>query len=325
MAIVKVVIAKEKVIFKIQFFKTMTTTHNFKLAMALAIALGLAGCGKPEDPHPVPSASYEDSVVHSPFRNAANTVTARPTSLSSNETTFGTYANFRGVDIDGNTTLTITGSGFGTTTGSVVLSDANYTVSSISIWSDTRIVLRTRTTITGVIANRNVTVTVRPVSNQTTTRNAGSMNVALCPTLYSRQFQQCTWWTTARRIDTRRSVQPRGQSYSAISGSINNDYVPQTGDVWLFGTAHQSYVETASSSTIDEFERRVVNGRTTNVLVSRLTTFVVNVSEYNIRPEAYSSYTTTVKIRTNVSSRAKTRVSGSFRSNYGSEATRFFR
>lgn len=312
----------------------MTFTKTTGLALVAALSL-LSSCSDSDEnisPVSTPSGSASGTVLPpaettldatsvSMLNSVSSTITARPSSLSSSESTFGTYANFRGVDIDGQTQLTITGSGFGTAVGRISFSDGAYVASTIVSWTDTRITLRARTTSTGAKANSNVTLTVTSVVDSKTSRSAGSMTVALTPTGYSRQWNQCTFWSTIRRIDTGRSVQPRGQSYSATSGSINNSYAPQTGDILIFGTAHQAFVESSSSSSVDEFQ--TVNGKRT--LVSVLTTYRVSVSEYNITPEAYSIYTATVQIRRTVATGALTRVSGTFRSGYSSEATRYFR
>lgn len=248
--------------------------------------------------------------------SVAATVTATISGVSSSESTFGTYGSYLGVDIDGNTSLTINGNNFGASRGTVTLS-GNFQIASISSWTNTKIVVKAKS-FTNSGASNSITITVKPISDAQTIRNAGSRTISLVNTVYSRQLGQCTWWASVRRYDTGRSVQPRGQSYSAVSGNIDNNYVPQAGDIWLFGTSHQCYVESSNSSTVDNKDSK-------GNIISRTTTFTINLSEYNIKPEAYSSYTTTVKITTNVATGTKTRTSGTFRSGYSSEATKFYR
>ncbi len=233
-------------------------------------------------------------------------------SVSSTESTFGTYASYKGVDRDAQTTLTINGSGFGTSVGTVIFTGVtSYYVTSVVSWTNTQVKVKARSYYNGIGSQASTAAGLK------VTLPSGlyaTMTVSVVPTVNSRQYRQCTWWASLRRWDTGRSVQPRGQSYSAISGSVNAYYVPTAGDIWIWPSLpHQAFVESVSS---------VVSNVTSTY---RDRTWTISISEYNSQySEGYNSYSSVVKIREYFSG-TRSIISGSFRSYVIASASSYYR
>lgn len=150
----------------------------------------------------------------------------------------GLYNSYNAIDNDALTKLTIKGTGFGTTKGTVTFGNAEYKVISIE-WSDQQIIANVVSTLAAK-AVLNCSITVNPISNSTTTRLSGSRTYNLVGTIKTRVLDECTHHASKRKLESGGKAQDRGKSYTQITGSINADYVPQAGDIWIF-SGHQAF------------------------------------------------------------------------------------
>jgi hypothetical protein len=183
------------------------------------------------------------------------------------------------------TVFTLNGSGFSTNPTITLLNAPNYSLSIVSK-SNTQIKVRVTPTSTGAQA---VSASIKVQNGTLSTTHA----LPMVPHVYTRQFRQCTWWASVRRIDVGKTPQVEGQSYSQFSGSMDANYIPTAGDVlaWYKSAAagHQGYLE--SVNTVQTFNPPGTPSGTIDY------TYTMNISQYNIIPEAFSSYQRVVKVR----------------------------
>jgi hypothetical protein len=235
---------------------------------------------------------------------------------------------YLGVDADGQTTLTINGANFGTTAGTVTfLGVSSYVTTNVISWTNSQIRVGGRSYANYLSSVPSTAALIR-VSTYGTTQNPSqsvSYAIKVVPTIYSRCYGQCTWHASKRRMETGRSIQPRSRSYDGVglSGDINAYYVPNAGDIYIWPWQHQAFVESVQV-TIGPITSLPNNGYTYT------TTYNLSVSEYNATPagaQTFGTYYNTVRVRVDQANGivTKTIVSGSFRSNKISQATKFYR
>lgn len=312
-----------------------TQIKNFVSLLAIVSLFFLASCNRqnqevtPQENQPTASTAtaspstnepYGDGSFEDPAMRGARTSAAAPTITSVNGSLgFGTYATSLAVDSDGQDLLGISGSGFGTARGSVsLLNVSSYSITSITSWSDKFIQVRVSSNYNSVPAPSALNNNVSPTMQITTASGVrATRNVRLVPRITTKQYAQCTWWANKRRAENGRSIQGRGAAYSTSYPTINANYVPQAGDILIWHNAHQAYTHSVTTTT------GAWNSRNQRDITYRLL-----ITEYNIKPEAFSDYNTTVTVReTRATNGTITRqiVSGLYRSGYASQAGYYFR
>lgn len=107
--------------------------------------------------------------------------------------------------------------------------------------------------------------------------------VNICPCVggygnYGVVFSQCTWWVAIRKGQLSNTY-PTPTPYSSF-GSISTNWTPQRGDQLAWGTTdHQAIIESVQTT------------QTTNQINHQLT-----ISQYNIRANQYSTFTTSFQV-----------------------------
>ena len=195
--------------------------------------------------------------------------------------------------------VTITGSNFGTSYGTILLekasgsnwvSTSSYSTSIVS-WSNTKIVIKLYSTLTSEpIQTAHFKVTLPNKSIAT------SKSISVVPSTLGRLYGECTYHVITRTLQSGLSGWT-GAYTNANAKTITATYVPTANDVLIWGSSHQAYIESVSAS------------KSGNV-----TTYVLNISERNVTGStsgggystAIANYTTTVKVNT----QTKTFVSG---------------
>lgn len=263
-----------------------------------------------------------------PYREAVTvpTITASITGVSGFTSFFsshGLYNSYNAIDYTG-TTLTIVGTGFGSSKGTVTFDNSGYYVSSTS-WSDTKIIIVAKST-TSATNSISVSLTVTPVSETKTTRRSGSKAYDLVPTITSKVLNECTHHANKRKIETGGTPQPVGGSWTSTSGTIDIGYVPQSNHIWIFGKAHQCFVESVVSKIEDPIMgTKIVNKVKTTYVISTSITYTISLSERNINNKGeFSTYSNVVKITTDAATQKKT-MTGSFRSNMKTPASSYYK
>jgi hypothetical protein len=235
---------------------------------------------------------------------------------------------YLGVDADGQTIVTINGANFGSTTGTVAfLGVSSYITTNIISWTNTQIRVRARSYANNLSSVPSTAASVRVNTFGTTQIPSQSVSYAIrvVPTIYSRCYGQCTWHASKRRMETGRTIQPRGLSYTGtgISGNINAYYVPKAGDIYIWPSQHQAYVENVVE-TVGPISTLPNNAYTYTM------TYNLSISEFNATPagaQSYGTYNNTVRVRVDQANGVitKTIISGSFRSNMIAQATKYYR
>lgn len=219
---------------------------------------------------------------------------------------FGTYASYFKSDITGTSIFTISGKGFGTKAGQVKLSGvSSYSVSKISSWSDSKVVCYIKSN-TNSEPTTKASLIVYPSSGGNATKT-----LSIVPYVAGKQWGQCTWFANKRRIENGLSYQAAGKTYSNYSGSVDANYTPKKFDILVWHNEHEAFLESVSTSTAKNADGSVTY------------TYSLSISEYNIQPEKYSTYSTVVKVKDYKGKR--TIISGIYRSGRKTSATNFFR
>jgi hypothetical protein len=234
-------------------------------------------------------------------------VLAAPTisSISSSENTigavFGTYKNYLGIDFDGQTEWIVKGNNFGTARGSVTFIGVPFIVTQTTWLSNTSIKLRVKST--GTRATPTIFGQLKVITSSGL--SVVKTGILIVPTINSRQYGQCTWWATARRIETGRSVQLRGQSYSG-GRVIGTDYIPEVGHLLMRPAApqHQAFIETVSTTSTNWANNQ------------RIHTYTISISEANVLPtwaeKVRPTWVKEVKVREYQNPTRREIISGSF-------------
>ncbi len=263
-------------------------------ALLMAIVLGglFTSCQKDNIDNIIPE---EDNYT---ANNATSEITDRAapyvSSITSNDGTGlsipSTYVQYTNIDYDGGTILYVGGTSFGSTQGSSTITlnnSPNYAITQIVSWTTNKITIKVKATVTGAQAITNASISVKVNGVQ------GTRPFLIVPRVYSRQFKQCTWWASLRRIDSGKSPQARGNSYSQFTGVMDAYYIPQAKDLLAWykpntTTGHQAFLESVSTSSA------IPSGQPSGTIDY---TYTMNISQYNIIPESYSSYSRVVKVR----------------------------
>lgn len=219
---------------------------------------------------------------------------------------FGTYASYFKSDITGTSIFTISGKGFGSKAGQVKLSGvSSYTVSKISSWTDSKVVCYIKSN-TNSEPTTKASFIIYPSSGGNATKT-----FSIVPYVAGKQWGQCTWWANKRRIENGLSYQAAGKTYSNYSGSIDANYTPKKYDMLIWHNEHEAFIESVSTSSAKSSDGSVTY------------TYSLSISEYNIQPEKYSTYSSVVKVK---EYKGKwTLISGSYRSGRKTSATNYFR
>lgn len=147
-------------------------------------------------------------------------------------------------------TWTITGTGFGTTKGSVFVdSPLLFGIMSISSWSNTQIKVNVAGSWQFAFA-RDVKIFVKTSNGATTYKTD---NVVAVPK--GRGYGQCTWEVFFRRKAS--NLAPPPTAYASTRVAINANYVPRIWDVLYWNTSHTAII-TSTPQVI-----RSSDGRTT--------------------------------------------------------------
>jgi hypothetical protein len=193
-------------------------------------------------------------------------------------------------DIYESSYFTLSGDNFGSTKGTVELVGANdYSVSDITWATNGKSIsfrIRPKSTGAAPVTGANVRITL-PNNSATRTTTGG---YSFIPYAKTRQYHQCTWWTTIRRIDKGLSVQSTAYT---TSGSLDANYIPQSNDILIWGTSASGHVAYLESCVITE--KKDPSGYPKGTIEY---TYTMSVSEYNINPcEGFGSFSKTVKVR----------------------------
>lgn len=219
---------------------------------------------------------------------------------------FGTYISYFKSDIEGTSVFTISGKGFGPKAGQVKLSGvSNYSVSKISSWSDSKVVCYIKSS-TNSEPTTKASLLIYPSSGGNATKS-----VNFVPYIAGKQWGQCTWFANKRRIENGLSYQAAGKTYSNYSGSVDANYIPKKFDILIWDNEHEAFIEVVSTSASKNPDGSVTY------------TYSLNISEYNIVPEKYSTYATVVKVKDYKGKR--TIISGLYRSGRKTSATNYYR
>jgi hypothetical protein len=176
----------------------------------------------------------------------------------------------------------ISGSGFGETTGQIIISDANFVIGSPSCvsWAPTVI---TFCATAKLDATPSVTITIVRADGVT----SQPYHTLLIPTIATRVYGQCTWWVALKEIaQFGEGREPETGAYprppAANTEWLDDNYVPHQYDAWLTdGAGHQAFVESVMppSTTYDAATRQATM------------TYLVNLSQYNVDyTEQYTTY-----------------------------------
>ncbi len=245
--------------------------HSYERAVVLTVCgFGLAACSN-------------ERMVSPDARGALHTAAVAPIPAIVARSVSGTvwysslapkYAGSIQVDYYGVLPVTITGSGFGRTAGTLDLSNDAYRVGGTSkiSWSDTKIVFYPTARLSGAARSLTVTIT-RPDKASTT------ISFKAVPSIRSRTLGQSTWWTARRRIERKRdgseSGGAKGAAYSSNT-ALDSRYVPMANDVWMYlhsTLGHQAFVEGVSSRRVSDDKQKGV----------RVVEFRVRLSQFNTR------------------------------------------
>jgi hypothetical protein len=159
---------------------------------------------------------------------------------------------------------TIKGSGFGTTKGSVSVSDSGITLT-ITSWSDTEIKVTTKVPYTYTYRS-GVTLTVKNSQNQSANRTISTIGI-----IQTRGYGQCTWYVAYKRLSQGKTIPP--SAYTSTPIDVN--YVPQQWDCLNYGGKHVGII----TSPVTKSEK---NG---------IVTYSLTVGEMNAKcDESESSY-----------------------------------
>lgn len=187
--------------------------------------------------------------------------------------------------------VTITGSNFGTSYGTILLekasgsnwvSTSSYSTSIVS-WSNTKIVIKLYSTLTSEpIQTARFKVTLPNKSIATT------KSISVVPSTLGRLYGECTYHVITRTLQSGLSGWT-GAYTNANAKTITATYVPTANDVLIWGSSHQAYIERVSTS------------KSGNV-----TTYILTISERNVTGStsgggystAIVNYITTVKVNT---------------------------
>jgi hypothetical protein len=219
---------------------------------------------------------------------------------------FGTYASYFKSDIEGISIFTISGKGFGSKAGQVKLSGvSSYSVSKISSWSDSKVVCHIKSNTNSEPTNKS-SIVVYPSAG-----GNAAKTFSIVPYIAGKQWGQCTWYANKRRIENGLSYQAAGKTYSNYSGSVDANYMPKKYDILIWHNEHEAFIEAVTTSTAKNSDGSVTY------------TYNLSISEYNIQPEKYSTYSTIVKVKDYKGKR--TIISGTYRSGRKTSATNYFR
>lgn len=187
--------------------------------------------------------------------------------------------------------LTLSGSNFGTSQGSVLLekgsgnswgSTSSYSTSIVS-WSNTKIVFKLYSTLTS-----------EPIQSARFKVNLPNKSIAISKTTsivnstLGRLYGECTYHVIVRTLQCGLAGWTGAYS-NANAVSITASYVPTKNDVLIWDGRHQAFIESVSTSKS-----------------GNITTYVLNISERNVSgttsgggySTAVVNYTTTVKVNT---------------------------
>jgi hypothetical protein len=176
---------------------------------------------------------------------------------------------------------TINGSGFGPNSGTVSL-PSGYTARILS-WSDTQIRIRPTSSINATPVGSAVVTVIGSNRQQATFRIRGVL-----PSVFTRAYAQCTWWTAQQRILAGRGISGgfNGGAY-ATNVRVDGNYAPAVRDVLMFGTLHQAFIESLGSAKVEDDKRG-----------TRTITYALTISQYNARyDEVLSRYDTVHRVR----------------------------
>jgi hypothetical protein len=244
--------------------------HAQRWALSVVAVVVLGGCNVDRTVAPV-----REVAVSSAAALAAKTATLPVTpTVSGTSWDWSLAPKYRfalEVDADGILPLVISGAGFGTTRGGIAFSNGSFSAGDPKniAWSD-RTITFYPVSLLSATPDKVVTITI--------TRADGSRIVIppvnLVPSIRTRVYGQCTWWTALRRIQTiGRGAQSGGTTSSAYTGNVLLDanYVPAKYDVWMARQPdiHQAFVEAVTSTILSD-----------NNAV-RLREYVVTMSQYN--------------------------------------------
>lgn len=204
--------------------------------------------------------------------------------------------------------IKINGSNFGTGKGSVILekasgsswvSTSSYSISVIS-WSNTQIVIKLYSNLNSEpIASARFKVTLPSKST------ASSNMIQVVNSTLGRLFGECTYHSVTRTLQNGLSGWNPAYSSSGAK-SITASYIPTKNDVLIWGSNHQAFIESVSTSKsgnittyILTISERNVTGSTSGggystAIVNRTTTVKVNTSTKKF-VSGYSSYRSTLK------------------------------
>lgn len=202
--------------------------------------------------------------------------------------TSNSFSNYYKAELNGGSVISINGSNFGTSTGSVFFekltgstwsTTSSYTVS-ISSWSSTQIKVKLQTNLTSIPI---ATARFRVVINGT---SYNSPSFATVPYIDTRQYEQCTWWVSKRTRE--RGLPATNATYDNVNSTINANYVPTADDILSWGTnVHQAFIESVA-----------VSSEPNNVTVYKLTISEANVPwSGNNNSTAPTTYLTTIKVK----------------------------
>lgn len=140
----------------------------------------------------------------------------------------GKYYGYYAAESQNSSYWIIKGSGFGTTQGTVSVSDLKIKLT-ISSWSDSEIKVVV-TVPYSYTSNTGVTLTVKNAQNQT----FPSQTVSTVGVIKTRGYGQCTWYVAYKRLVQVKTIPPSAYT----STSIDVSYVPKQWDCLNYGGKH---------------------------------------------------------------------------------------
>lgn len=187
--------------------------------------------------------------------------------------TRGKYVGFRVIPVANDSKRLITGgasydwiisgSGFGTTPGSVWLLDgaqkeiAGVTVTKIVSWTDTKVIVRLNASLT-FTAHAAAYLWVSQLTTKPPLASSVYFSRKAVPVmniLNTRGYGQCTWYqaqvraTKGMTIASPSAFSTRGNVPSAV-GQSDNGYVPQQWDGLAYGTGHVAIITSVPTRTV---------------------------------------------------------------------------